>query len=230
MAVLIAGGGNRKQEGEAAIWIDTITSIDPVFSSVITQHPVESNSSITDHRYRVNPVFAIEGYISGHPHYGENPFTDNLVDANLSNPPTTLSTGNPFTPSNPRVQAAYDILKAANESNEPLTLVTELERYDNCLITRLSLPQSVAMSESLHVSITLEQVRLVTTEEVTLVQVAPSKQDNAAANEANGNGVKQDPSNEFQKALDAYAVLRTGGEAQTFSQYKALLEAGATFN
>lgn len=223
MAVIIAGGGNRQQEGEQAIWIDTTVEITPSFSAGITEFPIESNSSITDHRYRKNPVIRVEGYIGGHPLRdpitNDTLYRDNLVDAEVSSPEQPRNLGGVYASSNPRVQAGYDLLRRLEKSSEIVTLVAELERYDNCLLESATFPQTVEFSEALQVELVFRQVRIVETEAVTLTQIAPTKQDNAASTTAVGNGTKDGDFSSTRDALDDLVKLATNGEFSTWDEW-----------
>ena len=190
MPAIIAGGGNRQNANEQVFWIDTLERAELNFEAEITQHPVGAagQSSRTDHRYSKNAVFMIEGIIGGFP-VNREAFTGNLIDAGVPGEiPTAIPVGSYILSSNPRVQYAYNRFRQMERDDELFTLIMEWERFDNCLIRSMRIPQDKYSSEVLQLNLTIEQVRTVTTDPITLV--TPEKQDNAADNTSQGNANK----------------------------------------
>lgn len=209
VATAIITSGALKQDGDTeVIWIDATTSITPNFTTNITEHPIESGSSISDHVYMRNTTIKIEGVIGGSNSLYE--FQDNLVDSSTLIASPQGNTVNKA--ANPRVKRAYDEIRQLFDAREPFTLISRLERYPNCIIRSLSLPQNTETSEVLMISMEIEQLRIVSSEEIALLVIEP-KQDDATGNTQRGAGQSQQLNSEIIKFLLDSSETLTGSTA-----------------
>ena len=103
-------------------------------SNEITQHPVETGVSISDH-IRPNPKsFNITGVIS--------------------NTPFGL-----FAVNNPTLaEDSYDLLLQYSEQGRPMELFTGLRDYGNVVIRQMEVTRDVRTSNGLHISLGLQQI------------------------------------------------------------------------
>ena len=191
MAAIIAGGGNRQNPNEAVFWIDTLDNAQLNFNAEVTQHPVGARrqSSRTDHRYRRNATINLQGFIGGFP-INREAFSNNLIDSGVGTISNALPVGSYALSSNPRVQYAYDRFREMERNDELFTLIMEWERFDDCVIRSMTIPQDKFLSEVLQLNLVIEQLRPVRSDPITLI--TPEKQDNAASNLSQGNANKQE--------------------------------------
>lgn len=124
-------------------------------SLTITQHPVETGASITDHSYR-NP----------------NRFSFEIGMTDTVEAPA-------FPGSATRSINAYNTLVALQQTRQLLTLVTKYGSYSNVLIEAIDVPDDFQTKYSLRATITLLEVILVST------QVTASNANPQAVNQTN---------------------------------------------
>ncbi len=160
--------GNTEIAGEK-YFTDCTVSISHDFSNSVTEHPVETGVSFSDHIQVKNNRFTVSGIFG---QYGLNDYQADTLSRGLE-----------------RIQQAYKFLRRLRDERLTFTLVSKYETYPDCVIESLTLPVSVESSNSLYFDITVVQIRKATTESVNLVvnpkSVADSKKD-AAAITANG--------------------------------------------
>lgn len=131
--------------------LDAKISTTHIFGSSITEFPVESGSSITDHVHLAPVQLSIEGYVS---------------DSPISILPTTMTAmkgdvgdGNKYSYS----KNAFDILMLVYKSKTPLTVIDRLETYQNMMIERLEIPQSRDRGQGLWFTMSLRQISIAST-------------------------------------------------------------------
>lgn len=78
---------------------------------------------------------------------------------------------------------AFKFFEELWENREPLTVVTSIRRYENMIITSLSMPRSREVGKGFNFSVSLQELRIVSSEETTIAvfkKVAPSAAKSAA--------------------------------------------------
>ncbi len=128
-------------------------------SSTITEHPIETKESISDHIFK-NPLrIKIEGYITDSPikilGLIETPLQNNSIDK-------LLSSAKGFLPFNiaakPSIQG-YQLLKKLYEERQLLNIVTKLDAFKNMAIESLVFNSDVDTGERLEFEAELVQVK-----------------------------------------------------------------------
>lgn len=148
---------------------DCTVSISHDFSNTVTEHPVETGVSFSDHIQVKNNRFTVSGVFG---QYGLNDFQAD-----------TLSRGTE------RIQQAYKFLRRLRDERLTFTLVSKYDTYYDCVIESLTIPVSVESSSSLYFDISVVQIRTASTEVVNLIKVdnvAASKQDTASGKSNGG--------------------------------------------
>lgn len=143
VTVFLAGGPSN---GTRSFVSDAVISISPTFRNSITEHPIESKASISDHVYRQNVLLSIQGVVSNYP---VQEYDDNLIEYN----------GN-------RVKTAYNLLKELWEKRSLFTVVSEVDVYRNCVLKSFDTDFTYKTSDTLEYRIEVEQIRLVDVEEI----------------------------------------------------------------
>lgn len=168
---LILEGSSADYVGESFIPLDATVEVTAVFTSKITKHPVERQSTIADHIVNENVTLSMSGFISNAPLAGQ---------VNLG---SLVDTGSNLDPEAPtydpqRAKRAYNALLKIRADKIPFSVVTEMAVYDNCFFTSLTLPRDVGNSEGLMIEASIEQLRIVDTATTDIVvgNVAASKQ------------------------------------------------------
>lgn len=160
--------GNTEIAGEK-YFTDCTVSISHNFSNSVTEHPVETGVSFSDHIQVQNNKFTVSGIFG---QYGLNDYQADTLSRGLE-----------------RIQQAYKFLRRLRDERLTFTLVSKYETYPDCVIESLNIPVSVESSNSLYFDINVIQIRKANTESVNLVinpkSVAAAKKD-AASGTANG--------------------------------------------
>ena len=150
-------GGQKTKIGDLVI--DASLSEVITNSSNITEHPVESKISISDHIFK-NPLkVKIQGYITNSPpkFMGilELPLQNNSVSKLVNSAQSFLPFGGGST--KPSMQA-YQLLKKAQENRELITVVTKLDAFKNMAIENLTFDCNEDTGERLEFSAELMQL------------------------------------------------------------------------
>lgn len=150
-----------KLQGVQVIELDTATQLTYQYPSKVTQFPIETGESISDHVINENFMLSIEGLISD----SDIRITDN---------------------SGSRARNAFEALLALRESKQPFTVVTGLKSYDNLLFTEFDISLNSESGDALPIRLTLAQVHIVSSQSVFLPapNTSGDTQDRAA-NQAN---------------------------------------------
>ena len=139
--------------------IDAVVSEDVSFDADVTEFPVESGASITDH-VRVKPaVISLDGIVSDTPIGPIAALRDN---------PLFITPGlGGSLPSDEAYDALWRILNAA----ETITVATSKRVYDNMVLQSLAISHTATDGDSLRFKATFKQIAMVTTTR-TIVAVA----------------------------------------------------------
>jgi hypothetical protein len=139
--------------------IDTITldaSIEEShqFNSKITQFPVETGATITDHIFNEPKRLTIEAIVSNYP----LPLPDPALIAR------TLKYS--LQPTKKFTDAVFQDLMDIRDSRKLITVVTRLKSYDNMAVMSITIPRNKDNQEVLRFTIELQEVTQVSTEKV----------------------------------------------------------------
>lgn len=120
------------------------------FSSNVTQYPVESGATITDHVHHNPDEISLEGMVS---------------DTPVNELPTYLGLrgDTEFQAAGARTQSAFDALFAVWRDRLPLTVVTEYLVYDDMIVESFEIPKSPDRGEAIWFSMTLKKINTVET-------------------------------------------------------------------
>lgn len=167
--------GNSEIAGEK-YFTDTTVTITHDFSNSVTEHPVETGVSFSDHVQVKNNRFTLSGVFGA--------FTLNQY------------AGDNIGYGKDRVKDAYTFLTRLRNDREVFTLVSKYDVYENCVIESLSIPVNADSATSLYFDLNIVQIRVASTESVSLVKVenviAPKKDDASGTSNGgkqNGNSV-----------------------------------------
>lgn len=161
--VFLAGG----EFSGRSIVADAILQVNPKHSANITSHPVETGVNVSDHIHQNNVVIDIVGEFT------------NLF--NIREQENVVGYIN-------RDQEAWGVLFKIFSQEQPLTIVSRFQVYENCYITSLIPMDELDTGETLRFSLTAEQVRFANLEERAASQVVRqgNLQDNVANKENKG--------------------------------------------
>lgn len=142
MAIVNFLFGNRTSAGfaiEGAVSFEADLTMEELHerSAEVTQHPVESGGTISDHVILQPERLRLDGFVT---------------DARLRDPEAT------------RTQSAFADLDTAWSSGQLVQVVTARKTYQDMVITRLDLPYD--RPESMEFSVELQQVKIVDAQEV----------------------------------------------------------------
>lgn len=143
-------------------FLDCTVSVSHDFNNSVTEHPVETGASFTDHVQRMNNTHNVVGQFSGIP----------LIKY----------TGDTL-PLQNRLAEAYKFLMDLRDNAIRFTIVSKYDVYNDCVIENLNIPVDSDGEFSLKFSMTLKQIRLANTELTNIVQtdlVRPDKVDDAS--------------------------------------------------
>lgn len=163
---------------------DCTVSISHDFANTVTEHPVETGVSFSDHVQLKNNRFTVSGIFG---QYGINDFQADTLTRTAD-----------------RIPQAYAFLRKLRDERVTFTLVSKYETYYDCVVESLSIPANPESSNSLYFDLTIVQIRKATTETVNLIsatRVIDGKKDAASSTE---NGGKK-PSGIFVRTVDAAA-------------------------
>lgn len=169
--------------------LDAALSVSHEFESTLSKNPIENSSSgLSDAIDQVkleNRRVNIDGFISEAPfnlitpavnlftsgasrYVGEvaGGFGNQLAQVGLGSIAGIIASRNGQDANFPL--KAFNYLKELRRNRIPFTIVTRLERYENMMITRLTVPQLPENGQSLQFSMTCEQIEIVETKSVSI--------------------------------------------------------------
>lgn len=180
---LIFSGGPPKLNSIGSIVIDATIRENHELSAEVTEHPVESGSTISDHIFNAPIRVLLEGEV-----------TDSPVQ--LFN----------FSVGERRLEAYAQFLEI-RKAREPVTLVTGLSVYSDMVMTSLSMPQEVGTGKRLQFTAEFQQIEVVETETTTLppASIAEEKRDIASSTQDGGQQTAKE-ANAEQSATSSSAL------------------------
>lgn len=161
--------------------LDAALSVNHDYSAQITRNPIEDGADVTDHIRLENPVLNVEGFISESPitlinsaigvgtgvvasglgaRFGG--FAAQLTAAGAGSVISLLRDRQPGGAVNYPLNAFKALIKLRND-RIPFSVRTNLDMFDNMVISKLSFPRSAEIGKSLQFSATFEQISLVKT-------------------------------------------------------------------
>lgn len=168
------------QPGLETFVCDATVSLAPTYSNVITSHPVERGSNITDHSYNKNPVITVQGVVSNS--YSQEDYenfpglqhVNNLVDYNSN-----------------RVQQAYDLLVELWEDRNQFQIVHDYDVFRWCVLKSFKTDFTNETSDALVFTLEAEVVRFVSSQKVNITTLIEELQKDASGSESK-NGLKKE--------------------------------------
>lgn len=165
MAVLMTFITKRAQLAD----IELDASLSEVHSASVevTDHPVESGASISDHARALPEQLTIEGLVTNNPLWGP---TQPATEA--------FQKGRPVRASAPsRSGAIYRKLLALKDAGTAIDVKTGLREYTDMVITSLNVPRDASTGDALRFSITLKQIKTATLQVIQTEDKAMAKKD-----------------------------------------------------
>lgn len=129
-------------------FFDAVFSTDHSANLTVTQHPVQSGASISDHAFMEPDEVSIE--------IGMTDVASGSSDGSS------------------RSVNAYTQLRAIMELREPVTLITRLKTYSDMIITSISAPDDVKTMNALRASIYFHRLHIVSVSTVTVQETVTS--------------------------------------------------------
>lgn len=148
--------------------IDLILSESHALSSVVTSHPVEDGSVITDHIQKNLRMGSLQARISNHSRKAAQVNTESTEIQDVIDANTTAMKAN-------RAMAAWELLQAIHDRSELVTIVTVLQKYTDVAITDINVDRDSETGEALDFTISFQQVKRVALKEVTVTAVIAPK-------------------------------------------------------
>lgn len=147
----IKNGDNKKLTGNKSspfLVFDSVPTQNINLTCRPSQYAVEGGDTISDNVAINNDNFSMTGIVSNsYVEYYQN---------------------NQFQYSGKRTQIAVDLLRKIKEAREPLTIATEFEVWDNCILTGVSYSLTAQTAEAIPFELTFEKLRVVSPKYVTL--------------------------------------------------------------
>lgn len=140
---------------------DAVFSTDHSANLTVTQHPVQSGASISDHAYMEPDEVSIE--------IGMTDVASDVASAGTS-----------------RSVNAYTQLRAIMEQREPVTLITRLKTYQNMIITSMSAPDDHTTMHALRASIYFCQINVVSVSTISVQETVSGSKNCASSGGSSG--------------------------------------------
>jgi len=134
---------NNRKYGIGTITFDLVLSENHNFNSIVTEHPIEDGSEITDHI--------------------ENELENGTLNGLISN--FSLNAGDITTN---RAQDVFEALVALWKEKTTVTITTVLRVYESVVITSMPFMRDSSQGDSLPISISFRKIRIVKLQEVIL--------------------------------------------------------------
>lgn len=147
----IKNGDNKKLMGNKSspfLVFDSVPNQSISLTCKPSQYAVEGGDSISDNVATNNDTFTMTGIVS-------NSYVDYYQN-------------NQFQYSGKRTQIAVDLLRKIKEAKEFVTVATEFEAWDKCILTSVSYNLTAQTAEAIPFELTFEKLRVVSPKYVTL--------------------------------------------------------------
>lgn len=143
-----------------SFFFDAVFNTDHSANLTVTQHPVQSGASISDHAFMEPDEVSVE--------IGMSDAASGASDSHSVN--------------------AYTQLRAIMELREPVTLITRLKTYSNMIVTSISAPDDYKTMNALRASIYFQQINIVSVSTVTVQETVTSSKSNTETSEKKSSG------------------------------------------
>lgn len=165
MAVLMTFITKRAQLAD--IELDASLSETHSASVEVTDHPVESGASVSDHARALPEQLTIEGLVTNNPLWGPT-----------SSAAESFQVGRPVRTTAPsRSGAIYRKLLQLKDAGTAIDVKTGLREYTDMVITSLNVPRDASTGDALRFSITLKQIKTATLQVVQTEDKVKAKKD-----------------------------------------------------
>lgn len=147
----IKNGDNKKLMGNKSspfLVFDSVPNQSISLTCKPSQYAVEGGDSVSDNVATNNDTFTMTGIVS-------NSYVDYYKN-------------NQFQYSGKRTQIAVDLLRKIKEAKEFVTVATEFEAWDKCILTSVSYNLTAQTAEAIPFELTFEKLRVVSPKYVTL--------------------------------------------------------------
>lgn len=156
---------DKTKEEEDFFLPDAIISITHNMSSEVSENPIEDGSKVTDNIIKNNRELTIEGVVAAQP----LEVSKSLVNAGVTAlagflPPFVQGTVAGLlrlNQSSNRLEDGYKVLEKLHEDKIRFTMITGFKRYDNMVITSLTIPET--QIKELRFTMTIKQIKIATT-------------------------------------------------------------------
>lgn len=138
----------------SVIWFDCATDVNHTWPTKVTEYPVESGASVSDHMVNGNATFSVTGVFS---------------DARMRKPDPK---GNATLPDQPSQSDTYRALQKLRDDRIAFSLLTALDTYPNIVLKNMGMPRD--SGNALKVTMEFEQIRFVTSGTTTVSLVGGS--------------------------------------------------------
>jgi hypothetical protein len=135
-------GGTRQPVDIAGITVDAIVTEQHSLIAEVPEHSVEEGSNISDH-VRLKPRDLTLEVVISHTRLSDK----GVVDTS-------------------RAPAAWSSLKQIQATAQLISIITEIEQYDNMVIQSVTAPRNAENSEGLQFTLQLKQIRIVSNKTV----------------------------------------------------------------
>jgi hypothetical protein len=186
-----------------SVSLDATTGQNHEATNTVTEHPVESGSSMSDHIRPDLDTLTLEGVITNTPLFLPTDHTDGAREidveiegvasgvriplpvvgslvGNIPITPTPKGVVRGYDPAFDRISACYaSLLKLRNEG-VLCRVITHLRHYDSMAIRRLGVTLDGATGHSLPLSLEFVQIRIGSTEEVPVPEIPRTRKDKGA--------------------------------------------------
>lgn len=166
---------------------DAVFSTDHSANATVTQHPVQSGASISDHAYMEPDEVSVE--------------------IGMTDTAASVSGGASHSVN------AYAQLRAIMELREPFTLITRLKTYRNMLITSISAPDDYKTMNALRASIYFQQVNVVSVSTVKVQEMVTSSK--TTTNKSSSSSTSKSGSSSAKTSSTSKTTKSTSGASSS---------------
>jgi hypothetical protein len=162
--------GSKYKIGDLVLDATTLEVID--YSNTITNHPISNGSNISDHIYSNPTIIKMDGLITNNSLYLSDISTlTGFFEGNVVSNIYNYITG----PSKKQI-LAFNYLETLKENKTLVSIVSKMKTYDNMAIETLSFSTDKKTGDALEFSISLKQIKFVTSKTVTVTKpiISPS--------------------------------------------------------
>lgn len=178
---------------DASAWSRTFDAVEVeehTFETEVTDEPVETGSSISDHAYDRPVRLSITAAVSDIPPPGKE------NDVYVTKGPT-------------RGLAAYAWMRQAQQAHEPFSVQTGLDLFPSMIITSLRVRKDKALEHILYFTVDLKEIKWVTAQ-VVLYPAQPKVKRNAAPKKNDGEKGSSEPDDATLAKANASWLVQVG--------------------